>query len=200
LSPHFESLKADVTEENIQARIRGNIIMACSNKFGWMPLSTGNKSEVAVGYCTLYGDMCGGFNPVKDLYKTEVFKLCNWRNANIPQGAKVQKTDVIPERIITRPPSAELAPDQVDTNSLPDYEVLDGILTCLVEHDLTIKETLKRGYDKETVKKVFGLLNRAEYKRRQSAPGVKLTSKALRGNDRRYPIVNKFNPFYYEIN
>ena len=173
--------KKGLTEENIQARIRGNILMALSNDNNWMLLSTGNKSEMAVGYATLYGDMSGGFNPLKDIYKTLVFELAKWRNKN---GI------VIPNEIINRPPSAELKPDQADTDSLPPYPVLDGILENIVEKQIPID---KIPFDSATVKKVYAMLQRAEYKRRQSAPGIKITDRALRSNDRRVPIVNSFN-------
>jgi NAD+ synthase len=171
-----------VTSENIQARTRGMLLMAMSNATGYMVLSTGNKSEMSVGYATLYGDMCGGFNVLKDVYKMTVFALSRWRNT---QGY------VIPERIITKPPSAELRPDQKDEDSLPPYHVLDDILQCLVEKEMNIADIVAKGHDITTVARVWKLLDRAEYKRRQSCPGVKISRKAF-GRDRRYPIVNKF--------
>lgn len=180
-----------VTAENIQARTRGMLLMAMSNTTGYMVLSTGNKSEVSVGYATLYGDMCGGYNVLKDVYKTTVFKLCNWRNLNVPAGALGPKGRVIPERIITKPPSAELRPDQKDEDSLPPYDVLDDILYSLVEKEMNIDEIVAKGHAFDTVNKVWKLLDRAEYKRRQACPGVKISRKAF-GRDRRYPIVNKF--------
>ena len=180
----FAGAAPDVTEENIQARIRGVILMAISNKTGRMVLTTGNKSEVAVGYATLYGDMCGGFAPLKDVYKTLVYRLCHYRNT---------VNQVIPERVITRPPSAELREDQVDQDSLPDYEVLDKILELSVEQDLSIAEVVKVGFDQETVEKVVGMVRRNEYKRRQSAPGVRITRRAF-GRDRRYPITSGYQP------
>ena len=187
----FEGLKPDVTEENIQSRTRGVILMAISNKTGAMVATTGNKSEMSVGYATLYGDMNGGFNPIKDLYKTEVFRLAHWRNANVPEGSRGTGGMVIPERIITKPPSAELRPDQKDEDSLPPYDVLDAILEHLVEHDGGVEDLVARGFDRETVRHIERLLYIAEYKRRQSAPGVKVTRKNF-GRDRRYPITNRF--------
>ncbi len=180
-----------VTAENIQARTRGMLLMAMSNATGYMVLSTGNKSEVSVGYATLYGDMCGGFNALKDVYKTTVFELCNWRNQYHPANALGPAGRVIPERIITKPPSAELRPDQKDQDSLPPYDVLDDILTCLVEKEMNVDEIVAKGHALETVNRVWKLLDRAEYKRRQACPGVKISRKAF-GRDRRYPIVNKF--------
>ncbi len=180
-----------VTAENIQARTRGMLLMAMSNATGYMVLSTGNKSEVSVGYATLYGDMCGGFNALKDVYKTTVFELCNWRNLYHPANALGPAGRVIPERIITKPPSAELRPHQKDQDSLPPYDVLDDILTCLVEKEMNVDEIVAKGHALETVNRVWKLLDRAEYKRRQACPGVKISRKAF-GRDRRYPIVNKF--------
>lgn len=177
--------------ENIQARARGVFLMAMSNTTGAMVLSTGNKSEMSVGYATLYGDMCGGYNVLKDVYKTTVFKLARWRNENHPKGAKGPQTRVIPERIITRPPSAELRPDQKDEDSLPPYSVLDDILQCLIEREMSAEETVTKGHDAATVARVWKMLDRAEYKRRQACPGVKITHKAF-GRDRRYPITNRF--------
>lgn len=188
LAGAFAGRAADTTEENIQARTRGVTLMALSNKFGWMVLTTGNKSEMAVGYATLYGDMCGGYNVLKDVYKTEVFKLARWRNENRPYGGAAAP---MPERIITKPPSAELRPDQKDQDSLPPYEVLDGILQGLVEEEATLDDIVARGFDPDTVERVQKLLYASEYKRRQAPPGVKIGAKAF-GRDRRYPIVNGF--------
>lgn len=182
---------AGVTAENIQARSRGLILMALSNATGNMVLSTGNKSEMSVGYATLYGDMCGGFNVLKDVYKMTVFELCRWRNQTMPKGASGPEGRVIPERIITKPPSAELRPDQKDEDSLPPYPELDDILHCLIEHEMDIDKIVDRGHSLDIVNKIWKLLDRAEYKRRQAPPGVKITHKAF-GRDRRYPIVNKF--------
>ena len=183
LAPIFKGKAADVTEENIQSRLRGNLIMAISNKMGWLVLTTGNKSEVAVGYCTLYGDMCGAYNPLIDIYKTTVFKMARWRNA--------QGNSIMPERIITKPPSAELRHDQKDEDSLPPYEELDAILRMLIENDIPLAEIIAKGYDEATIKHVANLLHGAEFKRRQAAPGVKVSSMAF-GSDRRYPIVNRY--------
>lgn len=192
LKPVFDGLPSNTAEENIQSRTRGTILMAISNKFGSMLVTTGNKSEVSVGYATLYGDMNGGFNPVKDLYKTEVYAMAEWRNANRPTGVHGPNGVVIPENIITKAPTAELKPDQTDQDTLPPYDVLDDILQCLVENELTLEEIVARGHDGQTVSRVERMLYLAEYKRRQSAPGVKITRK-LFGRDRRYPITNKFN-------
>ncbi|MBW8709481.1 MAG: NAD+ synthase [Alphaproteobacteria bacterium] len=191
LAAPFAGTKPDTTEENIQSRLRGVILMALSNKFGPMVLTTGNKSEMSVGYATLYGDMCGGYNVLKDIYKTEVFRLCHWRNQNSPAGALGPRGRVIPERIIEKPPSAELKPDQTDQDSLPPYDILDGILECLVEHECSFEQTVARGYDPATVKRVEHLLYISEYKRRQAPPGVKISSRNF-GRDRRYPITNAF--------
>jgi len=191
LKPLFGDSPPDTTEENLQSRARGTILMAISNKFGSMVLTTGNKSENSVGYATLYGDMNGGFNPIKDLYKTEVYKLARWRNANHLANGLGPGGAVIPENIITRAPSAELRPDQTDQDSLPPYDVLDDILECLVEDEMRVSEIVARGHDLDTVRRVERLLYIAEYKRRQAAPGVKITRKNF-GRDRRYPIVNKF--------
>jgi NAD+ synthase len=181
----------DTTEENIQARSRGLTLMAISNKLGYMVLSTGNKSEVSVGYATLYGDMVGGFNVMKDLYKTMVFDLARWRNQVLPKGALGPAGRVIPERIITKPPSAELKPDQKDEDSLPPYPVLDDILKGLVEGEESVDAIVARGHDRDLVNKVWRMLELAEYKRRQACPGVKITRRAF-GRDRRYPITNAF--------
>jgi NAD+ synthase len=165
--------------------------MAVSNKLGHMVLSTGNKSEMSVGYATLYGDMCGGYNVLKDVYKTTVYALARWRNQEHPGGALGPAGRVIPERIITKAPTAELRPDQRDQDSLPPYEVLDDILEGLIEHEMGVKEIAARGHEAATVNRVWRLLETAEYKRRQAPPGVKITSRAF-GRDRRYPITNAF--------
>ncbi len=191
LAPSFDALAPDTTEENIQSRARGITLMALSNKFGWMVLSTGNKSEMSVGYATLYGDMCGGYNVLKDAYKMTVFALARWRNQARPDGLLGPAGRVIPERVITKPPSAELKPNQKDEDSLPPYPVLDGILECLIEHEMTVADIVARGHDEATVRAVWRMLDRAEYKRRQAPPGVKLTRRAF-GRDRRYPITNAF--------
>ncbi|RVU34928.1 NAD+ synthase [Hwanghaeella grinnelliae] len=191
LAPLFEGLAADTTEENIQARSRGLVLMSMSNKLGYMLLTTGNKSEMSVGYATLYGDMCGGYSVLKDVYKMDVFALCRWRNENKPSGVLGPDGAVMPERIITKPPSAELKPDQTDQDSLPPYEVLDDILAGLIEGEQSVDEIVARGHDPETVQRVWRMLDLAEYKRRQAPPGVKVTSRAF-GKDRRYPITNAF--------
>ena len=191
LGPLFEGTPSGVTEENLQSRTRGTILMALSNKFGSMVVTTGNKSEMSVGYATLYGDMNGGFNPIKDIYKTDVYRLAAWRNDHHPQGLKGPGGEVIPQRIITKAPSAELRPDQTDQDSLPPYDVLDGILRGLVEDEKSVKDIIAMGYERDTVARIEHLLYIAEYKRRQAAPGVKLTSRAF-GRDRRYPITNRF--------
>ena len=191
LAPAFAGRPRDVTEENLQARARGTILMAISNKFGLMVVTTGNKSEMSVGYATLYGDMNGGFNPIKDLYKTEVFRLARLRNRWRPEGALGPAGQVIPENILTRPPTAELRADQKDEDSLPPYSVLDPILERLVEHEDAVSAIVDRGFDRETIMRVERMLNIAEYKRRQAAPGVKVTLKNF-GRDRRYPITNRF--------
>ena len=189
--PLFGNRKEDVTEENIQSRARAVVLMAVSNKLGGMVVTTGNKSEMAMGYATLYGDMAGGYNVLKDVYKTTVFELCRWRNAHLPEDALGPKGRVIPERIITKPPSAELRPDQKDSDSLPPYPVLDAILKGLIERDLDAEALAKEGHDLATVNRVWRLLEGAEYKRRQAPPGVKITSRLI-GKERRYPIVNGF--------
>ena len=191
LAPLFGNRPEDVTEENIQSRARGVTLMAVSNKLGGMVVTTGNKSEMAVGYATLYGDMCGGFNVLKDVYKTTVFELCRWRNAHLPVGALGRAGAVIPPRIIDKPPSAELRPDQKDSDSLPPYPVLDAILKGLIERDLDTSALAKEGHDPATVDRVWRLLEGAEYKRRQAPPGVKITSRSI-SRERRYPIVNGF--------
>jgi NAD+ synthase len=191
LSQAFAGEAADTTEENVQARSRGLTLMAISNKFGYMVLSTGNKSEMSVGYATLYGDMCGGYSVLKDVYKTTVFEVARWRNAHRPLGALGPLGPVMPERVITKPPSAELKPDQKDQDTLPPYDQLDAILTCLIEREMGPDEIVADGHDLAVVRRVFRMLDRAEYKRRQAPPGVKITSRAF-GRDRRYPIVNGF--------
>ncbi len=191
LRPLFAGMPRDVTEENLQARARGTIVMALSNKYGLMVVTTGNKSEMSVGYATLYGDMNGGFNPVKDLYKTEVYRLSRLRNAWKPDCALGPDGTVIPENIITRPPTAELRENQTDQDSLPPYDILDGILERLVEKEQPIAEIVAAGYDSAIVMRVDRMLNLAEYKRRQAAPGVKVTLRGF-GRDRRYPITNRF--------
>ncbi len=188
LAKEFAGLPEDTTEENIQARIRGVLLMALSNKFGSIVLTTGNKSELATGYCTLYGDMAGGFAVIKDLLKTTVFKLARWRNANDPYGTGANP---IPERIITRPPSAELRPDQVDQDSLPPYEILDAILSRYMEFDQSIDEIVASGYDRAVVERVARLIRINEYKRRQSPVGIRVTHRSF-GKDWRYPITAKF--------
>ncbi len=191
LESQFSGLEPDTTEENIQSRLRGLTLMALSNKFGHMVVTTGNKSEMAVGYATLYGDMCGGYNALKDFYKTEVFALARWRNSALPKGAFGPAGSVIPERIITKPPSAELRDDQRDDDSLPPYDVLDDILRGLVDEELDIDDIVARGHDAATVRRIEHLLYIAEYKRRQAPPGVKVGGKNF-GRDRRYPITNRF--------
>ncbi|TBN42468.1 NAD+ synthase [Paracoccus subflavus] len=181
----------DITEENIQSRLRGVMLMAISNKFGGMLLTTGNKSEVGVGYATIYGDMAGGYNPIKDLYKTRVFETCRWRNANHRGWMMGPAGEVIPPRIIAKPPSAELRPDQVDQDSLPPYEVLDAILDGLVEKDLSLRDLVEQGFDADTVTKVERLLYGSEWKRYQAAPGPRISTKAF-WLDRRYPLVNRW--------
>ena len=193
MAPLFEGTTADITEENIQSRLRGLLLMALSNKFGNMILTTGNKSEYAAGYATLYGDMCGGFAPLKDVWKTVVFELSKWRNGHVPRGALGPDGEVIPTRIITRPPSAELRPDQEDTDSLPPYDVLDAILKAITEEMASPEEIVARGYDQDDVERVSRLLFRAEYKRFQSAPGPKITKIAF-GRDRRLPLTSGFLP------
>jgi len=191
LAPVFEATRRDVTEENIQSRARGTILMAISNKSGSMVVTTGNKSEMSCGYATLYGDMNGGFNPIKDLYKTEVFRLSALRNGWKPEGALGPDGVVIAPNIITKPPTAELRENQKDQDSLPPYDLLDAILERLVERERPIADIVAEGYDRDTVLRVDRMLNLAEYKRRQAAPGVKVTLRNF-GRDRRYPIVNKF--------
>jgi NAD+ synthase len=191
LSDVFDGRDADTTEENIQARLRGVTLMAISNKFGHMVLTTGNKSEMSVGYATLYGDMCGGFSVIKDVYKLTVYELSAWRNENVPEGALGPGGEVIPVNIITKAPTAELRENQTDQDNLPAYEVLDDILECLIEEEMAFEDIVARGHDPETVKRIEHLVYVAEYKRRQAPPGVKITSKNY-GRDRRYPITNGF--------
>ena len=193
LEASLEGTEMDVTEENIQSRLRGMILMALSNKFGNMVLATGNKSEYAAGYSTLYGDMCGGFAPIKDVWKTEIFKLCEWRNTALPRGVLGPDGEVVPRRIITRPPSAELRPDQQDTDSLPPYDILDAILIALTEEMADTDTIVSRGYERETVERVSAMLFRTEYKRFQAAPGPKVTPRAF-GRDRRLPLTSGFKP------
>ena len=194
LAPVFKGLERDITEENLQARARGTLLMAISNKTGAMVVTTGNKSEMSVGYATLYGDMNGGFNPIKDIYKTEVFRLSSLRNGWKPDGALGPSGEVIPVNIIIRPPTAELRENQTDQDSLPPYDVLDAILERLVEREEPLAAIIEAGFDRDVVARVDRLLNVAEYKRRQAAPGVKVTRKNF-GRDRRYPITNRFRDF-----
>ena len=191
LGETFAGYALDSTEENIQARIRGLILMAISNKLGKMVLTTGNKSEMSVGYATLYGDMCGGFSVLKDVYKTKVYELCKWRNKHWAARFLGPKGEVIPAAIIDKVPSAELRPDQSDQDNLPPYDELDDILNCLIEQELSNEEITDRGHNEELVKRIRSLLYLAEYKRRQGPPGVKITGKAF-GRDRRYPITNGY--------
>jgi NAD+ synthase len=191
LAPLFEGTEEGLTEENIQSRLRGLLLMALSNKFGEMLLTTGNKSEVAVGYATIYGDMSGGYNPLKDMYKTRVFETCRWRNANHRPWMLAPAGEVIPPRVIDKPPSAELREDQKDEDSLPPYEVLDAILEGLVDDEASVADLVARGFDREVVKKVEHLIYISEYKRFQSAPGTRLSKRAF-WLDRRYPIANRW--------
>jgi NAD+ synthase len=191
LKSAFAGQAADATEENIQARARGVTLMALSNKFGSLVVSTGNKSEMSVGYATLYGDMCGGFSVLKDVYKMMVFDLARWRNETRPPDTLGPEGPVMPERVITKPPSAELKPDQTDQDSLPPYEELDAILQGLIEDELSAGQIAANGHDPALVERVWSMVDRAEYKRRQAPPGVKITARAF-GRDRRYPITNRF--------
>jgi NAD+ synthase len=191
LEATFAGRPRDITEENLQARVRGLLLMALSNKFGAMVVTTGNKSEMSVGYATLYGDMCGGYSVLKDIYKTEVFALARWRNEQWPAGALGPEGRVIPESSITKVPTAELRPNQTDQDSLPPYDVLDAILQGLVEDERSVSEIVDLGYPRDLVLRVQQLLYTAEYKRRQAPPGVKITRKGF-GRDRRYPITNAF--------
>lgn len=187
LAENFKGMGTDITEENLQARIRGNILMAFSNKFGWLVLTTGNKSEMSVGYATLYGDMAGGFAVIKDVPKMLVYKLCEWRNLRAG-------TELIPGRILWKDPTAELKPDQRDTDSLPPYPLLDPILKAYVEEDRSFEEIMKMGCDAECTQKVIGMIDRSEYKRRQAPPGIKITPRAF-GKDRRFPITNRYKSY-----
>jgi NAD+ synthase len=191
LAPLFTGTAPDITEENIQSRARGLLLMALSNKFGHMVLTTGNKSEMSVGYATLYGDMCGGYSVLKDVYKTQVFALSRWRNAQRPRDGQGPAGAVMPARVITKPPSAELKPNQTDQDSLPPYDELDAILAGLVEGEKSVHDLVAAGHDHDTVVRVWKMLDRAEYKRRQAPPGVKISARAF-GRDRRYPITNGF--------
>lgn len=191
LAPLFGDLPADLTEENIQSRLRGLLLMALSNKFGEMLLTTGNKSEVAVGYATIYGDMAGGYNPIKDMYKTRVFETCRWRNAHWRSWMKAPQGEVIPPRVIDKPPSAELRPDQKDEDSLPPYDVLDRVLEGLVDDEKRVSDLVAEGFDEAMVRRIEHLIYISEYKRHQSAPGARLTERAF-WLDRRYPIANKW--------
>jgi len=191
LRPSFGNLPPDITEENLQARARGITLMALSNKTGWMVLSTGNKSEMSAGYATLYGDMCGGYSVLKDVYKMTVFALSRWRNEHRSDGALGPKGRVMPERVITKPPTAELKPNQKDEDTLPPYRVLDAILERLNERDMGVAEVAAEGFDAALVARVWRMLQTAEYKRRQAPPGVKISSRSF-GRDRRYPITNAF--------
>ena len=187
LDPHFEGYEPGLAEENLQSRIRGLLVMAMSNKFGWLVLTTGNKSELAVGYATIYGDMAGGYAVIKDVPKTLVYELCRYRNAR-------GDGPVIPETVLTKPPSAELRADQADQDSLPPYEVLDPILKAYVEEDRSFDEIVDAGFDEQTVKDIVTLVDRNEYKRRQAPPGIKITPRNF-GRDRRMPIANRYRPF-----
>ncbi|CAI8023062.1 Glutamine-dependent NAD(+) synthetase [Geodia barretti] len=191
LEPYFEGTTANVAEENVQARIRGNVLMTISNKFGWIVLTTGNKSEMAMGYATLYGDMAGGFAVIKDVPKTLVYDLCRWRNEK--HGGRPGNKPPIPEAIINKPPSAELRPDQLDEDTLPPYEKLDPIVRAYVEEDYSYQEMVEMGHDPAAVRQVISFVDRNEYKRRQAPPGVKITPRAF-GKDRRLPIVNRYRP------
>jgi len=187
LADNFRDTKPNVTEENIQARIRGNILMALSNKFGWLVLTTGNKSEFATGYTTLYGDMAGGFAVIKDVPKTIVYQLAKYRNSTAGH-------EILPSNIINKAPSAELRPEQKDTDSLPPYDLLDPVLTAYVEKDRSVEQIIGAGFEEEVVKKAARLVDTSEYKRRQSPPGIKITPRAF-GRDRRLPITNRFRGF-----
>jgi NAD+ synthase (glutamine-hydrolysing) len=188
LAPNFAGRAPDITEENLQARIRGMILMALSNKFGWLVLTTSNKSESAVGYATLYGDMAGGFGVLKDVPKTFVYRLANWIN-----HVRFKDNSIIPQRTIDRPPSAELRPNQTDQDALPPYELLDRIIEAYVEEDHGVAEIVETGLPEEVVRQVVSMIDRAEYKRRQAAPGIKITTRNF-GKDRRMPITNRFQP------
>jgi len=199
LSPAFAGKKQDITEENLQARIRGNILMALSNKFGYLVLTTGNKSETSVGYSTLYGDMAGGFAVIKDVYKTFVYRLARWRNSHPSFSSPLRgedsggggKREIIPVRVFTKEPTAELRPDQTDQDTLPPYEVLDGILKEYIEKDSSYSQIVEEGFAPDTVKKVMTMVDRSEYKRKQAPPGIKITPRAF-GRDRRMPLTNRY--------
>jgi NAD+ synthase len=191
LKEQFAGINNGVAEQNIQSRARGVTLMALSNKLGHMVMSTGNKSEMSVGYATLYGDMCGGYSVLKDVYKTTIFALSRWRNQTVPDGARGPAGRVMPERVITKAPTAELKPDQRDEDDLPRYATLDAILECLIENEMSVDQIVAKGHDRPTVERVWRMLDRAEYKRRQAPPGVKITRRAF-GRDRRYPITNAF--------
>lgn len=191
VKPHSKGFNTDIADQNVQSRLRGLILMTLSNTYGHMVVATGNKSEMATGYATLYGDMCGGFALIKDVYKTMVFRLCKWRNVNKPAIGLGPQGFVMPERIITRPPSAELKPDQIDQDTLPPYAQLDDIIQCLVEREMSVPDVIGRGHDEATVTKVLRMIKFSEYKRRQAPPGVKITAHSF-GRERRYPLTNKF--------
>lgn len=191
LAPVFKAYPTDITEENIQSRMRGLMLMAYSNKIGHMVLTTGNKSEMAVGYATLYGDMCGGYNALKDIYKTKIYELCHYRNHNMPEIALGKAQKLIPDNVITKAPTAELRENQKDSDSLPDYDVLDTILDMMIEQEMGVLQIIDAGFDAEIVKKIRRLVDISEYKRRQSAIGAKITDKNF-GRDRRYPITQGF--------
>ncbi len=192
LKPLFKNFKDDITEENIQSRLRGIILMALSNKFNSLLITTGNKSELAVGYSTLYGDMCGGYSLLKDVYKTRVFELCNWRNKNILDEFKIKKLNIIPEEIIKKEPTAELRYDQKDSDTLPPYKTLDKILSLLIDENRSLEFTIKKGFSKKTVKKIWKMIKHSEFKRYQSSIGPKVSKMSLSA-DRRFPITNKFD-------
>jgi NAD+ synthase (glutamine-hydrolysing) len=187
LSGAFKGRTEDTTEENLQARVRGNLLMAFSNKFGWLVLTTGNKSEMSVGYATLYGDMAGGFAVIKDVPKTLVYEICRWRNS-------IGATAVIPDRVLWKEPTAELKHDQKDSDTLPPYSILDPVLKAYVEEEVSFEEILKMGCEPEAAKKVIRMVDKSEYKRRQSPPGIKITSRAF-GRDRRFPITNRYRSY-----
>jgi NAD+ synthase len=191
LAPLFDGRPRDLTEENIQARARGLLLMAVSNKFGSMLLTTGNKSEMSVGYATLYGDMCGGYSVLKDLYKTEVYSLAEWRNRCRPEGALGPTGEVVPGNVLTKAPTAELRPNQTDQDTLPEYAALDAMLNGLVEQERSIGDIARDGHPRDLVSRIQNMLFVAEYKRRQAPPGVKTSCKSF-GRDRRYPITNRF--------
>ncbi|MCY4261406.1 MAG: NAD(+) synthase, partial [Rhodobacteraceae bacterium] len=191
LAEQFRGRPSDITEENLQSRLRGLLLMAISNKFGEILLTTGNKSEAAVGYATIYGDMAGGYNPVKDLYKTRLYDLCRWRNRTYRDWMKGPSGAPIPDSILTKAPTAELRPGQRDTDSLPPYEILDQILIMLIDEDRSVDDVAKEGFDREMIQTIQHLIYRSEYKRHQSAPGVRLSDRAF-WLDRRYPIVNQW--------